>query len=322
MLNISIIVAIAGLAELPSPETLKNAAAVQRGSIQSFVLKAHAIEAQMQVIPPGVEEETKKGISPLFTMPAEQAATRPARARESLGRRYRVELAQGGRRLTFLRERMKPSPIDLVVSCDLAVPFLVKQVIDRRDLAEVRRPLGLAATEREIISLTQTDIFTRDGYVGFFPEYNRATRAKGGPRPVDEQALCMWLGVLPRAVFEREGLVIRADDASARVVVSVAAGASTRIEWVTDPAAAYRVTRYAVLDLQKNYTAQSWEFNDYRKVGDDVMVPFKIHHRRAMDDIPDVYALDCVVDEFKLNPVIDRSILRLPDDVRMDDLPQ
>ena len=67
---ITLILSIVGLSELPSPEALKSAAAAQREAIQSFVLEAHGTETQMQVIPPAVEEDARKGIAPLFTMPA------------------------------------------------------------------------------------------------------------------------------------------------------------------------------------------------------------------------------------------------------------
>ena len=95
---------LSGPSQVPTVDAIRDAAAANRDHIESFVLKAHAIETERGEIPPDQDDSIINGTAEPFASLAPYATTRPALAQYQ-ERRYQEARVIGQQNAIAVRER-------------------------------------------------------------------------------------------------------------------------------------------------------------------------------------------------------------------------
>lgn len=308
--------------QVPTVDAIRDAAAANRDHIESFVLKAHAIETERGEIPPDQDDNIINGTAEPFASLAPYATTRPALAQYQ-ERRYQEARVIGQQNAIAVRERSKPAPIELVISCNFSTPILAKEITDKRDIAGIAQALGLGETATATLNKTHVEILTPDSLVYYWKEHKMGSKFSGGPQfrgllNTDHEWM-LWLGLLPLGFADGGDLSVSEDKSSGRITIHTTTR-GVRKEYVVDPAINFRVVRYTLTHVPTGQVAEVFAASDYRPTQNGILIPFKTTLTRTIKGIVDAYSLDCVVDSFEVNPEIDRSIFTPPKDVRIHEM--
>ncbi len=313
-----------GVSQVPTVDSIKAASRANSDCVKSFVLKAHAIEAEMRESTAGWEEGIIKGTAGPFESFAQHAATRPALARYLEGR-HKESLAIGVENVTAIRERSKPTPINLIISCDASIPAFVKEVIDSRNVTAIAQSLGLGETATATLGKTHGEILTESSFIAYYPKQKVAWKSPVDSKSHDSSKIevqrLYWLGILPGAFDECDELSIREEGPGTNVTIRAVSDGISR-EYLLDAVLDFRVVRYTATSASTGQVYEKYVVGEYRTIQDGIAIPVRWTLTRMVNRVAGSYSLDCTVDSFELNPQIDRVRFSPPEGIRIREMPK